>query len=77
MPGRTNAGIMKHNRVSAHDVALDLKPYDNCQIDFEQFFKLMAGKMNRFGGIDFESSEKNVSCLFFQVAGTVWIYVPK
>ena len=46
------------------DLASDLRPYDNCVVDFEQFFDLIAGKMHRNGGIDFESTEKNVSCLF-------------
>ena len=51
-------------RSSVPDLASDLRPYDNCVVDFEQFFDLIAGTMHRNGGIDFESTEKNVSCLF-------------
>ena len=45
---------------------------DNSMITFDQFFELMKDKtysQNGDGGIEFEHSEKNVSCFLLPIFG--------
>ena len=54
----------KSIRKDRQSIDSDLRYYDNCTVDFAQFFELMNSKIRNHGGIDFERAEKNVSCFF-------------
>ena len=48
---------------------------DNSLITFAQFFELLKDKTHAedgSGGIEFEHSEKNVSCFFLPILGYNW-----
>jgi len=63
-------GIKKEENDSAHS---SFMAGDNSLVSFAQFFELMKDKTHNkdgTGGIDFEHSEKNVSCFLLPIFGS-------